>query len=385
MKLKGINILILSFFVSIAAFAQKPQSGKWLSEAYLNANSLSPNFSQAGLRARHFFNPETALRVDLSVGNFKTNSDIAENADGTGSVGASVDKTSTNGIGLGIEKHFNGNAHFSPFIGGSVAFALLSMSGEHTNTDGTTYLVDYSESSSQKGSGFGVWLFSGADYWINQSFYLGGEFGLNFSSSTLKNGESSMTSGGSTVQSVILGSTSTSFGENVVASIRVGYKINGNGGLFGSKKGKKDKDNDGVADVDDKCPNTPAGINVNASGCPSFGDEIQLLAKNIYFEIDSDIIKEESFSSLDKIAGILKLNRIAKVSVEGHTDNTASHDYNMDLSERRAQSVLQYLKNHEIAAERMTARGYGETQSVSSNDNAEGRALNRRVELNIFY
>jgi len=386
MNIRGIKILILSLCISTIGFAQKPSGGDWLTEAYLNLNGVSSNFTTTGLRGRYFFSPTSALRVDLGVMNLKEDGEVSENPDGTGATGTSVDKLSANGIGVGLEKHFAGSLRFSPFVGASVGFALVSSSGEHTNTDGDIYIADYAETSSNKGSTFGISLFTGADYWINQSFYLGGEFGLNFNNSSMKDGEMSFTTGGTTTETVEPGGKSTSYGETVVASIRIGYNLTGGGGLFSKKDAeKKDSDNDGVADVDDKCPNTPSGVSVNASGCPSFGDEIQLLAKNIYFEIDSDVIKSESFNSLNKIVAILDMNKMAKVSIEGHTDNTASHDYNVDLSERRAKSVLKYLKEKGVSADRLVAKGYGETQPVSSNDTDAGRALNRRVELNIFY
>ena len=72
------------------------------------------------------------------------------------------------------------------------------------------------------------------------------------------------------------------------------------------------------------------------------------------------------------------------MSVDGHTDSIGSDAYNQKLSVRRAQAVADYLEKGGIAASRMTVKGFGESQPVASNDTAEGRAENRRVELKIL-
>ncbi len=69
------------------------------------------------------------------------------------------------------------------------------------------------------------------------------------------------------------------------------------------------------------------------------------------------------------------------ISVEGHTDSTGSDNYNQGLSERRARAVADYLGTHGVNASRLRVKGYGESSSIASNDTAEGRRLNRRVEV----
>jgi OOP family OmpA-OmpF porin len=86
---------------------------------------------------------------------------------------------------------------------------------------------------------------------------------------------------------------------------------------------------------------------------------------------------------LDVAAEQLLARPGVKVVVEGHTDSTGSDAYNQGLSQRRADSVLNYLVRKGVPAGRLTARGFGESNPVASNDTAEGRALNRRVALEV--
>lgn len=113
------------------------------------------------------------------------------------------------------------------------------------------------------------------------------------------------------------------------------------------------------------------------------GEAIVILDK-VYFETDKDIIKSESFELLNQVASILAAHpEIKKIEVAGHTDNQGNDAYNLDLSDRRSKSVRQYLIDKGIAAERLDAKGYGETKPIDSNNTSKGRANNRRVEFNI--
>lgn len=102
----------------------------------------------------------------------------------------------------------------------------------------------------------------------------------------------------------------------------------------------------------------------------------------IYFDLDSHEIKPESEPTLQAIADMLNANSSLKIYVVGHTDMTGQLDYNMELSLRRAESVVEALINtHGIAADRLKAQGAGPLSPVSTNSTEEGRKLNRRVEL----
>lgn len=146
-----------------------------------------------------------------------------------------------------------------------------------------------------------------------------------------------------------------------------------------------DRDGDGVVDKIDACPDEPG--DASNKGCPVVKKEdkamIQDIAKRIYFETDSDVLKPESKKDLDMLSDILKRNPQANLDVEGHTDNTGSAEHNLDLSTRRAAAVVKYLVDKGIDATRLASHGYGETMPVATNDTPEGRALNRRVELKV--
>ena len=102
----------------------------------------------------------------------------------------------------------------------------------------------------------------------------------------------------------------------------------------------------------------------------------------IYFDFDSDQLRPESEPVLDEIAGVLKKQPEWKLNVEGHTDNVGGDKHNLDLSERRARSVVNALATrYQVPADRLSPSGYGALKPKASNETVEGRALNRRVEL----
>jgi len=102
----------------------------------------------------------------------------------------------------------------------------------------------------------------------------------------------------------------------------------------------------------------------------------------IYFDFDSDQIRAESEPVLAEIADVLKKQPEWKLNVEGHTDNVGGDKHNLDLSGRRAASVIDALvARYQIAADRLSPAGYGASRPKATNDTVEGRALNRRVEL----
>ena len=110
-----------------------------------------------------------------------------------------------------------------------------------------------------------------------------------------------------------------------------------------------------------------------------------IILEMVYFETAKDIIKPESFPLLDQVAMVFKTHpEIKKVEISGHTDSQGKDAYNLDLSDRRAKSVRAYLVSKGVEANRMDAIGYGETKPIDSNNTANGRAKNRRVEFNIL-
>jgi outer membrane protein OmpA-like peptidoglycan-associated protein len=102
----------------------------------------------------------------------------------------------------------------------------------------------------------------------------------------------------------------------------------------------------------------------------------------IYFDFDSDRLRSESDEVLTEIAEVMKKQPQWKLSVEGHTDNVGGDKHNLDLSQRRASSVISALTSRfQISAERLSPAGFGASKAKASNETVEGRALNRRVEL----
>ena len=110
----------------------------------------------------------------------------------------------------------------------------------------------------------------------------------------------------------------------------------------------------------------------------------RIILKNIFFGFDSDSLLTESLVELDRVTEFLRTNPTVSVEISGHTDSIGSSSYNLRLSERRAQSVVEYLLGRGIDAGRLTYKGYGANQPVASNDTEEGRARNRRTELKII-
>ncbi|WP_431162138.1 OmpA family protein [Flagellimonas beolgyonensis] len=146
-----------------------------------------------------------------------------------------------------------------------------------------------------------------------------------------------------------------------------------------------DTDGDGVLDKDDQCPEV-AGTVAN-NGCPEVTEEVQKqlndYARTILFDTGKSSIKAESTSVMVDIIQILNEYPNAKFTVEGHTDSVGSESTNQKLSESRANSVRDFLIDKGIAADRLTAIGYGEAKPIATNNTRAGRAQNRRVEINL--
>lgn len=159
--------------------------------------------------------------------------------------------------------------------------------------------------------------------------------------------------------------------------------------------GDGDEDGDGVPDSRDKCPGTPRGVQVDANGCPpepvAVVEEVVvvkeevIVIRDVLFEFDSARLTAADKLRLDKIATRLKAEApTARLSVTGHTDSRGSDAYNQKLSERRAHSVTDYLVESGISRSSFVAvQGAGETQPVADNNTADGRSMNRRVEIRI--
>ncbi|MDT8311073.1 MAG: OmpA family protein [Methylophaga sp.] len=142
-----------------------------------------------------------------------------------------------------------------------------------------------------------------------------------------------------------------------------------------------DSDRDGTPDYKDLCPGTPLGVIVDQDGCPIGGENILSLT-GVNFAFDKAVLTPEAEMTLDEAVALMQeTDEVLEVRVEGHTDNVGSEQYNMDLSQRRAESVVQYLVDNGINASRLIPVGMGEGFPVANNETDAGRAANRRVDF----
>ena len=154
-----------------------------------------------------------------------------------------------------------------------------------------------------------------------------------------------------------------------------------------------DNDRDGIPDVRDRCPLKAETINQieDFDGCPDEAPaaaptqgELIGLSEKIFFKHNESIILRRSFPILSQVAGLIKRHsQIKRVRIEGHTDDTGGVNFNLKLSQERADAVRLHLISLGIDVSRLEAVGYGDQRPIASNDTDEGRALNRRVDFRI--
>jgi outer membrane protein OmpA-like peptidoglycan-associated protein len=113
----------------------------------------------------------------------------------------------------------------------------------------------------------------------------------------------------------------------------------------------------------------------------NLGAQCHLALTGVLFDFNKSKLKPESDAVLEQVAAVMNKVPTLKLEVQGHTDGVGSEEYNLPLSKARAHSVVVWLTDHDVAADRLASRGYGKTRPVASNDTDEGRAQNRRVEI----
>jgi len=156
-----------------------------------------------------------------------------------------------------------------------------------------------------------------------------------------------------------------------------------------------DADGDGVPDSRDKCPDTPKGVTVDAAGCPIVAvvvvetvvvKEETIVVRDVHFEFNSAKLTAADKDKLNVIAARLKKDAAnAQLKVTGYTDSVGSDSYNLKLSKERAHSVVEYLIDSGIPRSQfVSVAGAGESNPVASNHTPEGRAQNRRTEIQII-
>ena len=155
-----------------------------------------------------------------------------------------------------------------------------------------------------------------------------------------------------------------------------------------------DTDGDGVPDYLDKCPNTPKGIEVDSKGCTIEKDtviiiqptevESLVLSGDTNFEFNKSALLPSAYTALEGVVNTMTEHSGYKWEVGGYTDAIGSDNYNIKLSQQRAQSVVDYLVSKGVERNNLTIVGYGEANPVATNDTDEGRSMNRRVEIKIL-
>lgn len=269
------------------------------------------------------------------------------------------------GIGVDLQRVFRRDEKFSPYLFGGIGYFMVDPAGAVPRDDGAMYAA-----------GVGFYLDLG-----ESNVALRGEYRHRMDSASDQN-----------------------LNDNILS---VGLHI-----PFGASTPKwVDTDRDGVADANDRCPNTPAGAQVDAYGCEldSDGDGVvdrldecpgtppntpvdrkgceikgDYVLEGVNFESNSDQLKGGSAAVLDQVTETLKKYPEIKFVVEGHTDSDGSAEYNEGLSTRRAQTVYDYFADAGIDESRMSVRGYGEARPIADNSTAAGKAQNRRVALSVL-
>ena len=328
------------------------------------AKNLESNFG-LGLGLGKFLNEKWSLDFELDSASF--------DAEDTG---GSVDQT---GLGLMARYHFNEGSSLRPFLGVGAGYL------DH-NGDGAARGVDSSDLMLNLGAGIRksvtdrIGFISEIKYRLDTDDYTG----------TNSSYDDYLFSMG---LNVALGAAN----EKVMPAAKIVEPAP-----------QLDSDGDGITDLDDRCPNSPAGVKVNEFGCHDHDrdkdgvmnvndqcphsepgtlvDETGCKAviielEGVYFDVDKATLRPESIVVLNDAVATLTKHAAIYIQVASHTDSTGSAAYNQGLSDRRAKVVYEYLIAHGISADRMTWQGYGETSPTATNDTKEGRAKNRRTEL----
>ncbi len=154
--------------------------------------------------------------------------------------------------------------------------------------------------------------------------------------------------------------------------------------------GCPDRDGDQIPDNVDKCPDDPGPA--ETEGCPVPQEEAVTLESdririkgNILYETGQAVIQKQSYKLLDDVVKVLLQNPdVGPVLIEGHTDNRGGHEYNLDLSNRRAKAVEDYLVNKGVNRKRLRSQGFSYDKPIASNDTPLGRAKNRRTDFRLI-
>ncbi len=330
------------------------------------AKNLESDFG-LGLGLGKFINEKWSLDLELDVANFDVEG-------GSG-------KVEQTGLGLMSRYHFNDGSSLRPFLGLGAGYLDHNGSGAARGVDSSDLMLNLSLGL-RKTVTDRIGFITEVKYRLDTDDYTGTQssyddflysMGLTIALGAAQSAEAAesivepapqLDSDGDGV------SDQTDRCPNTPAGMEVD--------MYGCHAVDGDDDNDGVMNSADKCPDSRAGAVVDADGC-----EVQVVIElqGVYFDTDKATLKPESIAVLNAAVKTMGDHGTLVVEVAGHTDSTASEAYNQSLSESRAQVVYDYLVENGVSADRMTWKGYGELSPIATNDTAEGRAKNRRTEL----
>ncbi len=225
--MKKLGLLVSGIVLSTALMAQKPDANVPSTlEGQFGWNNSTMSFDAPALRYRYFLEDNIAVRLTLGINNTTNTDNFFENEDNnTGATGTYQTKNNGLTFGVGGEYHFEGTNRLSPYAGADIMFGSGKASTDGQNSDGVSFVGDYSEMSEYKTSMFGVNLVAGTDFYFAQNFYFGLELGLGWASNKEKEGETTVTFGGNTFTSKSNEATSSEFGNNVISTFRLGWRF----------------------------------------------------------------------------------------------------------------------------------------------------------------
>lgn len=207
--------------------SRKPVQGVFTTQVGFALSNSWNNINSFGMNGRYFLQDQLAGRLSIQRSGSKTSQTFYENADGTGQEGTFTNSNSNLNFMLGIEKHFTGTKHLSPYAGIELGVGFGNTKTEGDKSNGNNFVNNYSEESSRKNSSMGINAFLGFDYWITDGIYLGVEYQIiSLGSNRLKDGERSVSSGGVTTKTTIPGNK-TSYFNTVGATplFRLGWRF----------------------------------------------------------------------------------------------------------------------------------------------------------------
>jgi hypothetical protein len=244
MKRVGLVGVLVAIVMGATVYAQKPTQGTVTAEFLFNpaelglfhhGNGQPYSLFNNAARFRYFLNEGLGIRVQLGLNTGSEKEDFTENPDGTGGTGTRKASFSQIIIAPGVEKHFAGGEKLSTFAGAQIIVGLNSAKEELTNTNGVAYVNNFSRTidgasivggnNYNKGTTFGVGLYSGADYYFLEKLYIGVEFGLNFTSTRNSDVTTKTTIAGVTNTNVQKGGSQGGLNTTAVGFLRFGYQF----------------------------------------------------------------------------------------------------------------------------------------------------------------